>query len=81
MDLFQKNEAKEIDFVAVRRDERACVQVCRVLPGHPDREVANLLEIKDNYPKYVMTLDEFACGNIRGVKIMHLADFLLCSEY
>lgn len=67
--------------MAVRRDERACVQVCRVLPGQADREAANLLEIKDNYPKYVVTLDELACGNIKGVKIMHLADFLLCSEY
>lgn len=72
-----KNEAKEIDFVAVRRDERIYVQVCRRLPEESDREVANLLEIKDHYPKYVVTLDELASGNINGVKIVHLADFLL----
>lgn len=76
-----KNETKEIDFVAVRRDERIYVQVCRRLPEQSDREVANLLEIKDHYPKYVVTLDELAAGNINGVKIMHLVDFLLCSEY
>ena len=76
-----KNEAKEIDFVAVRRDERIYVQVCRNLPEESDREVANLLEIKDHYPKYVVTLDELAGGNINGVKIRHLADFLLCNEY
>ncbi|MCD8254715.1 MAG: ATP-binding protein [Oscillospiraceae bacterium] len=76
-----KNGAKEIDFVAVRRDERIYVQVCRVLPEESDREVANLLEIKDHYPKYVVTLDELAAGNINGVKIVHLADFLLSSEY
>ena len=72
-----KNETKEIDFVAVRRDERIYVQVCCNLPEESDREVANLLEIKDHYPKYVVTLDELAAGNINGVKIVHLADFLL----
>ena len=76
-----KNETKEIDFVAVRRDERIYVQVCRRLPEESDREVANLLEIKDHYPKYVVTLDELAAGNINGVKIVHLADFLLKDEY
>ena len=76
-----KNEAKEIDFVAVRRDERIYVQVCRRLPEESDREVANLLEIKDHYPKYVVTLDELAAGNINGVKIVHLADFLLSDTY
>ncbi|MCH5195622.1 MAG: ATP-binding protein [Oscillospiraceae bacterium] len=72
-----KNAAKEIDFVAVRRDERIYVQVCRNLPENSDRELANLLEIKDHYPKFVVTLDELASGNVNGVKIVHLADFLL----
>ena len=76
-----KNSTKEIDFVAVRRDERIYVQVCRNLPEESDREAANLLEIKDHYPKYVVTMDELAAGNINGVKIMHLADFLLSKEY
>lgn len=76
-----KNETKEIDFVAVRRDERIYVQVCRRLPEESDREVANLLEIRDHYPKYVVTPDELAAGNINGVRIVHLADFLLADEY
>lgn len=76
-----KNETKEIDFAAVRRDERIYVQVCRNLPEESDREVANLLEIRDHYPKYVVTLDELASGNINGVKIIHLADFLLNNSY
>ena len=76
-----KNMNKEIDFVAVRRDERIYVQVCRNLPEDSDREIANLLEIKDHYPKYVVTMDEMAAGNVNGVKIMHLADFLLCKDY
>lgn len=76
-----KNEAKEVDFVAVQRDERIYVQVCRRLPEESDREVANLLEIKDHYPKYVVTLDELAAGNVNGVKIIHLSDFLLAESY
>mgnify|MGYP000869207387 FL=1 len=76
-----KNEKKEIDFVAVKRDERIYVQVCRTLPEDSDRELANLLELKDHYPKYVVTLDELAGGNLNGVKIVHLVDFLLSCEY
>ena len=76
-----KNASKEIDFVAVRRDERIYVQVCRTMPEESEREVENLLEIKDNYPKYVVTLDELALGNINGVNIVHLQDFLLSNEY
>ena len=76
-----KNVTKEIDFVAVQRDERIYIQVCRTLPEESDREISNLLEIKDNYPKYVVTLDELATGNVNGVRIVHLADFLLSSEY
>ena len=76
-----KNETKEIDFVAVRRDERVYVQVCRELPDASDREIGNLLEIKDHYPKYVVTMDELAGGNVEGVRIVHLADFLLSAQY
>ena len=76
-----KNAAKEIDFVAVRRDERIYVQVCRNLPEESDREIANLLEVRDHYTKYVVTLDELAAGNINGVRIVHLADFLLAENY
>lgn len=76
-----KNGEKEIDFVAVLRDERLYVQVCRQLPTESDREVANLMEIKDHYPKMVVTLDDYAGGNINGIKIMHLADFLLSTTF
>ena len=76
-----KNGTKEIDFIAARRDERIYIQVCRNMPEESDREIANLLEIRDHYPKYVVTLDELAAGNINGVKIVHMADFLLSDGY
>ena len=75
-----KKGTKEIDFVAIKRDERIYVQVCRALPEDSDRETDNLLAIKDHYPKYVVTLDELATGNVNGVKIIHLLDFLLKDE-
>ncbi len=72
-----KNGEKEIDFVAAHGADRIYVQVCRNLPEESDREMSNLLEIKDNHPKYLVTLDPYAQGNESGVQIRHIADFLL----
>ena len=72
-----KNLDKEIDFVATLRDEKLYVQVCRELPKESDRELANLMEINDNYPKMVVTLDDYANGNYNGIKIVNIVDFLL----
>ena len=76
-----KNDTKEIDFVAERRDERIYVQVCVRLPEGSDREVGNLMEIHDHYPKYVVTLNEMDTGIENGIKIIHLADFLLAEAW
>lgn len=76
-----KNSTKEIDFVAVRRDEKIYVQVCVQIPSGSDREVGNLMEIHDHYPKYVLTLNEMDTGIENGIKIVHLADFLLADVW
>lgn len=76
-----KNEKKEIDFIGVHQDKRIYVQVCRRLPDDSDREINNLLEINDNFPKYVVTMDEMDVGNVRGVQIVHVVDFLLMDTY
>ena len=72
-----KNNAKEIDFVGVRREERIYVQVCVELPTGSTRETDNLMEIKDHYHKYVVCRDPLAIGNDNGIEIVHIADFLL----
>lgn len=72
-----KNKNKEIDFVAINKADRLYIQVCRQLPKESDREIANLMGINDHYPKFVVTLDDYASGNINGIQIVHLADFLL----
>ncbi len=76
-----KNRTKEIDFVANKREKRIYVQVCRQLPEDLEREIGNLLEIKDNFPKYVVTMDDLATGNIKGIEIVHLSTFILSSSW
>ena len=76
-----KNDTKKIDFVATRRAERIYVQVCVRIPETSDREVGNLMEIRDHYPKYVVTLNEMDTGIENGIKIVHLADFLLAEAW
>lgn len=72
-----KNDTKEIDFVAIRRDEKIYVQVCVELPTESNRETDNLMGIKDHYHKYVVCMDYLAIGNENGIEIVHIADFLL----
>ena len=71
---------KEIDFVATRQNSKVYLQVCRTLPEDSDREIGNLKAIKDNYPKYVVTMDASVCGNDEGIEIVHIKDFLFHSE-
>ena len=45
-----------------------------------NREVGNLMEIRDHYPKYVVTLNEMDVGIENGIRIVHLRDFCLQSS-
>lgn len=73
----------EVDFVAVRQNEKIYVQVTQRINSEKTekREYERLLEIRDNYPKYVLRTDEFAGGNYEGIITMHVADFLLSDTY
>lgn len=74
---------REVDFVAEKNENRIYVQVAYKMAGQStiDREFAPLLEIKDNHPKFVVTMDEFWKDNIEGIKHMHIADFLLMESW
>lgn len=76
-----KNQTKEIDFIGIRREEKVYIQVCRDIPKNSDRELSNLMEIKDHYHKYVVTMDNLAKGNENGIEIVHIADFLLREQW
>lgn len=78
-----KTNDGEIDFIATKQNEKMYVQVTRGISSEKTekREYERLLEIHDNYPKYVLTTDDFAGGNYQGIKTMHIADFLLSEEF
>ena len=73
----------EIDFVAARQNEKIYVQVTQEIKSEQtkEREYNRRLEIRDNYPKYVLRTDLFAGGNYEGIKTMHVVDFLLSGEF
>ena len=72
--------AGEIDFVATRGDKRIYVQVTYLLASDETiaREFGNLAAIKDNYPKYVVSMDPVSGGldDYPGIQHLHLRDFL-----
>ena len=70
---------KEIDFIAERGSERRYIQVAFHIDSSAvqEREFGNLLSIQDQYPKIVISMDEFAGGNVKGVEHLHVRDFLL----
>ena len=73
----------EIDFIAEKQGDKIYVQVTKEIKSEETekREYDRLLEIRDNYPKYILTTDSFAGGNYEGIKTMHIADFLLSNEW
>lgn len=75
-----KTDHLEIDFVGQRLQERIYVQVCFRLEGENTRkrEVASLQKVADNFPKYIVTLDDYGVGvTAEGISVMHLREFLL----
>lgn len=78
-----KTKDKEIDFVATKQNEKIYVQVTQEIKSEKIQksEYEQLLEISDNYPKYVVMADDFAGGNYEGIKTMNIVDFLLSKEY
>ncbi|MEB5918188.1 ATP-binding protein [Enterococcus innesii] len=69
-------EQKEIDFVARKLDETIYVQVAYQLPNNT-HETDNLLNIKDNYKKIVVTGRYYEVEQIDGIPIVYIADWLL----
>ena len=71
---------KEIDFIAQKAGEKIYVQVAYMLTNEETikREYGNLLEIPDNFPKYVVTMDELSeISTHKGINRMHVKDFCL----
>ena len=75
----QQSGGREVDFVARRGDKIIYIQATYLLSDDTtrQREFGNLLAIRNNYPKYVVSLDEWTSGSITdGIQHLHLATFL-----
>ena len=74
---------KEIDFIAEKQGAKLYIQVAYKLESQEtvNREFSPLLEIRDQYPKFVVTMDEFWQENVEGVRHFYIVDFLLSKEY
>jgi len=69
----------EVDFVASKGDDTVYIQATYLLSEESTvkREFGNLEEIKNNYPKYVVSMDPFQSeANFEGIRHLHLRTFL-----
>lgn len=77
-----KLDKKEIDFVAEKSEKKIYIQVAwRMIDQLTiDREFSPLRAIKDNHPKFVLSMEENWHDNIEGIQHRHLAEFLLMKD-
>jgi len=70
--------SEEIDFVCEKNGEIMYIQVAVTIDEQKtiDREFGNLLKIKDNYPKFVITRNGFEGNSYKGIPALSLIDFL-----
>ena len=69
--------------ITAKQNDKIYIQITKEIKSEKTekREYDRLLDINDNYPKYLLRTDDFVGGNYLGIKTMHVADFLLSDEY
>lgn len=74
-----KFENKEIDFIAEKENRKIYIQVAYLLSSGEiiEKEFSVLKLIKDNYPKYVISMDTISGSDFEGIQRINLVDFLL----
>ena len=77
-----KSGEKEIDFVCEDKSDKLYIQVSYLLASEStiEREFSVLESISDNYPKYVISLDEINMSR-NGIKHMNIREFLLTPKW
>ncbi len=77
-----KNDTKEIDFVAINKEETRYFQVTESLAEKTteEREIAAFRSTHDFYEKTIITADKTYVTNVNGIKIVNVIDFLLSGE-
>ena len=73
-----KVSTREVDFIAIKGNQREYYQVSYILAEETtiEREFSPLESITDNFPKYVLTMDAFDRSR-NGIKHVNIVDFLL----
>ncbi len=76
-------DKKDIDFVGEKSGKRIYVQVAYLItsPKVKQREFGNLLDVPDNYPKMVVSMDEMTQGDYKGIKQINIIDFLTMTVF
>lgn len=77
------NGITEIDFIATKQNKKVYIQVTYLLASEKtiQREFKPLLEVKDNYPKFVLSMDSKIWGDdYQGIKRLNIIDFLTNTE-
>lgn len=76
-----KVETEEVDFVVQKGDEKAYYQVAATIldPATFEREIRPLKKITDNYPKFILSMDEIPLGE-DGINQINIYDFLMEGE-
>ena len=69
----------EVDFVATNANEKVYYQVCATIldENTKKRELRPLESISDNYPKYILTMDQSVFNDYSGIYVKNIIDFLL----
>lgn len=77
-----KVDCNEIDFVGKKGSEKIYIQVSYLLASEEtiEREFGVLEKVPDNYPKYVISMDEIDRGR-NGIKHLNITKFLTMGEY
>ncbi len=78
-----KIDTREIDFIAEKKGDKIYIQVAYKLESEDTvkREFSPLLSVKDHFPKYVITMDDFWKDSINGIKHIHIVDFLTAEKW
>ncbi len=73
----------EVDFIIEKDNQKAYLQVAYLLASKEtiQREFYPLSKIKDNYPKYVLSLDKHFPPDREGIRQLNIIDFLLSKEF
>lgn len=78
-----RQDELEVDFVGIHREKKIYVQVTYRMESESTvrREFAPLLAIRDNYPKFIVSLDDVWQDNVNGIRHRHIAEFLLADDW